>query len=146
MGSSSRFDYSVIGDSVNVASRVEAASKHLGFDIVVSDKTAEGLSSLAILEAGTIALKGKSDLVPVHIVVGDEDIAGLAAFTRLANAHKNLIASLREGAIGWEGRLLTCKDLARAVLPELTEFYDAIPGRLDDFPEDRQASVVAIAN
>ncbi len=143
MGSSTRFDYSVIGDSVNVASRVEAASKQVGFDIVISGATAAGLSGFAILEAGRIALKGKRETVPVYIVIGDEDVAQSAEFIRLETAHVNLLGALRHGAPGWEGRILTCKDLARTFLPQLTGFYDIIPTRLGDFADRQPAPIIA---
>jgi adenylate cyclase len=133
MGSQSRFDYSVIGDTVNIASRVESACKQIGFDIILSDTTADGASGMAILDAGSIELKGKSDIVPIDILVGDEKVAESAEFVRLAKAHANLVEALRLGAAGWENRIQTCRDLSRPVNKALAGFYDLIPARQDDF-------------
>ncbi|HSM41600.1 MAG TPA: adenylate/guanylate cyclase domain-containing protein, partial [Afifellaceae bacterium] len=138
MGSQSRFDYSVIGDAVNIASRVESACKHVGYDIVLSHTTAEAVTDLALLDAGSVALKGKSEMEPVYALVGDETVAETAEFKRLANAHTILLEAAGRSGSGWESRLLTCKDLARPVNAELVGFYDLLPSRLEDF---RRAAV-----
>src|SRR4029079_16433032 len=75
MGLESRFDYSAIGDTVNVASRVEGESKLVGFDIVDADATRSAAPEFAWLEAGSVQLKGKSNRLPIHILVGDPALA-----------------------------------------------------------------------
>jgi adenylate cyclase len=60
MGSDLRFDYSVLGDSVNLASRLEGQSKEYGFPIIVGSKTALAVKDkFAILELDFIMVKGK---------------------------------------------------------------------------------------
>ena len=101
--------------------------------ITLSHTTAAGASGMALLDAGSIELKGKSEIVPIHILIGDESIAGSAEFVRLANAHANLVEALRTGAAGWENRIQTCRDLARPVHQELAGFYDLVAARRSDF-------------
>src|ERR1700682_2855326 len=62
MGSDLRFDYSVLGDSVNLASRLEGQSKEYGFPIIVGSKTAlAGKDKFAILELDFIMVKGEKE-------------------------------------------------------------------------------------
>src|SRR4029077_20342058 len=62
MGSDMRFDYSVLGDSVNLASRLEGQSKEYGFPIIVGSKTALAVKEkFAILELDFIMVKGKKE-------------------------------------------------------------------------------------
>ena len=104
MGLESRFDYSAIGDSVNVASRVEGESKLVGFDIVASNSTRAAVPDFAWLEAGSVQLKGKSARLKVHILVGDATLAASAAFRALNEAHMAWLAG--------GGDLARCIDLA----------------------------------
>src|SRR5882672_5717079 len=61
MGSDLRFDYSVLGDSVNLASRLEGQSKEYGFPIIVGSRTAlAAREKFAILELDFIMVKGKN--------------------------------------------------------------------------------------
>jgi adenylate cyclase len=66
MGSDSRFDYSAIGDAVNVAARLESATKDAGVDILIGESTADKESDLAYV--GTISVKGKEEQLKVYTV------------------------------------------------------------------------------
>ena len=52
MGLETRFDYSALGDTVNVASRVESACKEMGYDLLVTSATRDAAGDLAFLDAG----------------------------------------------------------------------------------------------
>ena len=67
MGSDSRFDYSAIGDAVNLAARLESSTKELGEDIVVGYNTAiKSAISLTLLKS--ILVKGKENKVQVFTI------------------------------------------------------------------------------
>ncbi|HVY51973.1 MAG TPA: adenylate/guanylate cyclase domain-containing protein [Devosia sp.] len=125
MGLESRFDYSAIGDTVNVASRVEGESKLIGFDIVAAEGTRRAVPDFAWLEAGSVQLKGKRARLPIHILVGDAALAQSPAFLELRAAH---IAWLAGGV-----PLARCAELAPAVHPRLGRFYELVPDRAADF-------------
>ena len=125
MGLESRFDYSAIGDTVNVASRVEGESKVIGFDIVASDGTRQAVPDFAWLEGGSVQLKGKSRRLPIHILVGDATLAQHPSFVELRAAHSTWLAG--------GGDLARCVTLAAAVDRRLARFYELVSGRADDF-------------
>ena len=125
MGLESRFDYSAIGDSVNVASRVEGESKVIGFDIVAAQATRDAAPDLAWLPAGSVQLKGKARRLPIHILVGDAALARSADFVALHDAHAALLTGT--------GDVAACAALAMKVAPRLARFYELVPSRTDDF-------------
>ncbi len=135
MGSEQRFDYSVIGDTVNIAARVENACRHVAFDIMIAQSTADRVPGLAMLDAGSIALKGKSDRLGLQIVVGDETVRQSREFQELADCHVDLLRAMkRTGKLDRE-RLDNCIAGAAAISAELAAFYRRIPARLEDFVE-----------
>jgi adenylate cyclase len=69
MGSTSRFDYSALGDAVNLAARLEGESKNLGVSLLIGATTANSLNdSSHVVELGCIFVKGKTEEVPVYTV------------------------------------------------------------------------------
>jgi adenylate cyclase len=96
MGSSERFDYSVLGETVNTAARTESSCKAIGHDILVAGTLHAETRKLAFLAAGHTEMKGKSKPEPVHALIGDEVECQSVAFIELQKEHDHLAGKLAE--------------------------------------------------
>ena len=106
MGSDLKFNYSVLGDSVNLASRLEGQSKEYGFPIIAGSRTAlAAKDKFAILELDFIMVKGKKEPEVIYAIAGREDVAHSAVFQRLRNLTIEMLACYRSR--DWEGALLS---------------------------------------
>ncbi len=104
MGSDQRFDYSVLGDSVNLASRLEGQTKEYGFPIIVGSKTALAVKDrFAILELDFIMVKGKKEPEVIYAIAGREDVAYSERFQRLRNLVIEMLACYR--GRDWDGAM-----------------------------------------
>ena len=69
MGSRQRFDYTCLGDSVNLASRLEGQSKNYGVLMILGQRTAELVKdTYSVVELDTIAVKGKTEGIRIYTV------------------------------------------------------------------------------
>jgi adenylate cyclase len=104
MGSNLRFDYSVLGDSVNLASRLEGQSREYGFPIIIGSNTALAVKrKFAIIELDFIMVKGKKEPEVIYAVAGREDIAQSGRFQRLRDLTIEMLACYRSR--DWDGAL-----------------------------------------
>jgi adenylate cyclase len=96
MGSDKRFDYTALGDTVNLASRLEGQTKSYGVDIIVGASTCKLIETdFAVIELDLIRVKGKQ--VPEHIyaLIGDKGVKDSGPFSNLKAANEAMIDSYR---------------------------------------------------
>jgi adenylate cyclase len=71
LGSERRFDYSAVGDTVNLASRLEGLTRHFHVHLLVNRQTlVEASGNYCAREVGLVKVKGKEQLVPIVDVAG----------------------------------------------------------------------------
>ena len=148
MGSNLRFDYSVLGDSVNLASRLEGQSKSYGVRIIAGSQTALAVKDkFAILELDFITVKGKKDPEVIYAIAGRQDVAMSGAFQRLRNLSIEMLSCYRSR--DWEGALQAIeRGRASDETNSLTLLYDLYFERIKTFqqtpPPDNWDGVFAL--
>ncbi len=139
LGSAQHFNYSVLGDAVNLSSRLEGQARFYGCPIVVGENTATAAGGFAFLELDLIRVKGKHEPARVFALLGDGTLAGDERFAALAKVHDEMIRAYR--AADWataEFKLAWCR-AHRGELP-LETLYDVYEERLASHPPIRDTS------
>jgi adenylate cyclase len=126
-GSTQHFDYSLLGDPVNLASRLEGLGKLYGIDLVIGEETAEQLGDPALVEIDLVAVKGKSQAVRVYTLL-PQGAAPDAAFTLL---HGRLLGAYRHQ--DWTAAERLLDDGRLAAVPSLAPVYDLYRWRIAHF-------------
>jgi len=104
MGSELRFDYSVLGDSVNLASRLEGVSKNYGRTTILGARTAALVGNdFALLELDVIRVKGKTEPEVIFALFGTQEVATQPYFTELRDRVSEVLAAYRKQ--DWDGAL-----------------------------------------
>lgn len=132
MGSTLRVDYTVLGDDVNLASRLEGQSKAYGVNIVIGPLTREQAPDFAAIELDLIRVKGKTRPVHIFTLLGDPAAAASAEFRALAKTHEEFLAAYRGRK--WDDAERLLKEARALGEPwHLGKFYDLYAERLAAF-------------
>ena len=146
MGSKSRFNYSAVGDAVNIAARIESCSKRYGVDLLISEETAGAVADFALLEVGQVHLRGKAKPTKLYALLGDDAVAQSAAFRDLAHLHGALLAALAAGDSRQAETLATiCQHQAEPPFKALFEHFGQEARRLSA-PDSRTPQQSAVAS
>lgn len=132
VGSAQRFDYSVLGDEVNLAARLEGQSKIYLVDVVMGENTVARAPEFATLELDLIRVKGKREAVRVYTLLRDETLRNGNAFQALKGLHGEMLAAYRGQR--WDEaqeKLDACRKLIDGV--EVGGLYDLYAMRVKEF-------------
>jgi adenylate cyclase len=147
MGSAQRLSYSLIGDTVNLASRIEGLTKHYGVRIALGEELAERLAGFAIVELDRVRVVGRERTATLFALVGDGELAATEPFRAFAAGHAVMLEAYR--ARRWaEAEAWIAKEAAAAAgfgLAKLYTLYSATIAehRADPPPEGWDGVFVA---
>jgi adenylate cyclase len=135
MGSENRFDYSILGDAANLASRLEGQSKGYGVTIILGQETADAVQhELFSVELDSIAVKGKTDAVRIFTVLGNNDwVFHNTAWYAYQQQHDKFLTLYRQQS--WKAAEMFAKDL-RDVWPEMEKYYDIMLDRIENYKQN----------
>jgi adenylate cyclase len=137
MGSDLRFQYTVMGDTVNVASRLEGQTKAHGLSVIIGSRTATAVADqFALLEIESIRVKGKVEPELIYTIVGRADTAKTREFESLQSHWAQLLVCYRKQ--DWTGALKAAEvchsDCEKFGLVGLVDSYADRIRRLEQSP------------
>lgn len=128
MGSSQRFDYTCLGDSVNLASRLEGQSKDYGVKIILGHNTVQDIGdSFLILELDTIAVKGKKEGVNIYTCLGYNTQYREYDISRAISMHRSFLENYR--LCRFPKAILLLRELRGQFNGKMQEYYDMMSTR-----------------
>ena len=139
MGSNQRFDYSVLGDAVNLAARLEGQTKSYGVKTIIGEETKIALNEeYYTLELDKIAVKGKTEPVLIYTVLEEANAVEIEMHEEMMKAYKSQ---------EFDSAIKFCEDLKRCFSGEMSEYYAIWQDRCRDcignVPEDWDGTYIA---
>ncbi len=133
MGSDFRFDYTVLGDAVNLSARLEGQTKSYGTKIIIGRQTAEAVRDrLAVLQIDRVRVKGKNEPEDIFALLGDSEMAATDNFQTLAKEHGVMLEAYYEQRWDDVGKLAQ-KCVGKAEQLDFDEFYRIYADRAAEF-------------
>jgi adenylate cyclase len=131
MGSDFRFNYSVLGDTVNLASRLEGRTKDYRIPVVIGSRTAEGArQKFAVMEIDSIMVKGKKQPEAVFTVIGRSEVEADPRCQELREANAQMLGRFRKQQWGDAVELIArCRKFANGF--DLSGLYDMYEERIE---------------
>ena len=135
MGSNNRFDYSILGDAANLASRLEGQSKSYGVTIILGEETATAVENeLFSVELDKIAVKGKKDAVRIFTVLGNNEwVFHNTSWYMNQQQHEKFLKLYRQQS--WKIAEKFANDL-KATWPEMADYYDIMLSRIEEYKKN----------
>jgi adenylate cyclase len=136
MGSDFRFNYSVLGDTVNLASRLESRTKDYRLSLVIGSRTAErAKAKFATMEIDLIQVKGKKQPEVVFTVLGRAEIADDPRCGELCDLNAQMLAAYRKQQWDEAQRLIDrCRKVANGF--GVDGLYDMYAARIEVYRAD----------
>ena len=116
-GSSQRLSYSVVGDTVNLAARLEPFGKQTGLPVALADNSATGAAHPDVIQINNIAIRGRDEPEPVHSYLP------LSPTTR--TQHDAMVGAMTAGQKSAMKQALAALADAQDYPPGLLEYYKA---------------------